>query len=130
MSAVPEQDVSRVQGNGHPTARRDVPMADPGTPPDLVPRAGTDAYERTSCSSIYLLEVPGSGDLKQVDDKLPVDLSESLEKLGAFDRPAEGVILTTEQSWYLKGVTRGQLIHSLALAPGEATRVAVVDWSR
>jgi hypothetical protein len=27
-------------------------------------------------------------------------------------------------------VTLGQLLHSLALAPGESTRIAMVDWYR
>ena len=34
------------------------------------------------------------------------------------------------QSWYAQGVTLGQLLHSTSLAPGESTRVAVIDWSR
>src|SRR5262249_7687236 len=28
------------------------------------------------------------------------------------------------------GVTLGQLLHSISLAPGESTRVALIDWSR
>ena len=30
----------------------------------------------------------------------------------------------------MQGVTLGHLLHSMALAPGESTRLAVVDWSR
>ncbi|WP_330346557.1 hypothetical protein OHA09_34605 [Streptomyces longwoodensis] len=57
-----------------------------------------------------------------------IDLGE--ENLPFYDRPAEGLIVTTEQSWSAQGVTLGRLLHSLALAPGESTRVAVVDWQR
>jgi hypothetical protein len=47
-----------------------------------------------------------------------------------FGRVAVGALLTYAQSWFAEGVTLGQLLHSLALAPGEATRIAVIDWSR
>ncbi|WP_439674048.1 hypothetical protein [Embleya sp. MST-111070] len=40
------------------------------------------------------------------------------------------MVVTTEQSWSAQGVTLGRLLHSLALAPGESTKVAVVDWQR
>ncbi|EDY49116.1 hypothetical protein [Streptomyces clavuligerus] len=54
-----------------------------------------------------------------------IDLGE--ENLPFHDRPAEGMIVTTEQSWSAQGVTLGRLLHSLALAAGESTKVAVVD---
>src|SRR3546814_12038540 len=43
-------------------------------------------------------------------------------------RPAIGVLLTHEQAWYEEGLALGRLNHSVCLAPGEVTKVAVVDW--
>src|SRR5262249_37297760 len=33
-------------------------------------------------------------------------------------------------SWFSQGLTLGQLLHSMALAPGESTRIAMIDWTR
>ena len=46
------------------------------------------------------------------------------------ESPKEGVLLTFEQGWYQKGLALGRLLHSISLAPGEVTQVAVVDFSR
>jgi hypothetical protein len=43
---------------------------------------------------------------------------------------ATGALLTFSQSWYSQGLTLGQLLHSTSLAPGESTRIAMIDWSR
>lgn len=48
----------------------------------------------------------------------------------ATSRPAVAVLLTHAQAWRLKGVALGRLQHSLCLAPGEVTQVAMVDWTR
>src|SRR5262249_52409701 len=34
------------------------------------------------------------------------------------------------QSWFAQGLTLGQLLHSVTLAPGESTRIACLAWSR
>ena len=47
-----------------------------------------------------------------------------------FVRTALGAVARFSQSWYREGLTLGQLLHSVALAPGEMTRVAMIDWSR
>ncbi|MDJ0820414.1 MAG: hypothetical protein QNJ09_01220 [Paracoccaceae bacterium] len=47
-----------------------------------------------------------------------------------YERPAVGVRITTEQTWQPMGIALGQLLHSIALAPGEVTKVAVLDWQR
>lgn len=47
-----------------------------------------------------------------------------------FGAPMVGALATYAQSWYAQAVTLGHMVHSLALAPGEATRIAVIDWSR
>jgi hypothetical protein len=41
-----------------------------------------------------------------------------------------GAVLTYRQSWFPQGLALGQLLHSMALAPGESTRIAMVNWSR
>lgn len=41
-----------------------------------------------------------------------------------------GELLEYEQIWFSLGHSLGEIKYSLALAPGEATQVAVIDWSR
>jgi len=48
----------------------------------------------------------------------------------SFSQPAVGAAVTLSQSWFAQGLTLGHMVHSLALAPGEATRIALIDWSR
>ena len=60
----------------------------------------------------------------------PVDLKALAAGDAGFSKVAFGALLTYSQSWFSQGVTLGQLLHSVALAPGESTRLAVVDWSR
>lgn len=43
---------------------------------------------------------------------------------------AYGEILDYRQEWYSLGHSLGDIRYSLALAPGEAVEIAVVDWSR
>lgn len=43
----------------------------------------------------------------------------------ASARPATGVLLTHEQSWTLEGIAYGELLHSVCLAPGEITQIAI-----
>src|SRR6185436_15049545 len=59
-----------------------------------------------------------------------ISLQPAVDDPAGFGRPAVGALITLSQSWYAKGITLGHMLHSLALAPGEATRIAVVDWSR
>lgn len=39
-------------------------------------------------------------------------------------------VLAYRQSWFALGHALGEIKYSLALAPGEATEIAVIDWSR
>jgi hypothetical protein len=99
--------------------------SDPGTPSDLLPTSGQVAKAHATFTSVYLIEVPSTTGLRPLDG--PIDLTEPLE---LYDRPAEGVIVTTQQEWLPRAIGLGRLLHSLTLAPGESTRVALVDWSR
>ncbi|MDQ8204500.1 hypothetical protein [Pelagicoccus sp. SDUM812003] len=60
----------------------------------------------------------------------PVDLLQVDPSAPLIGGPAVGVILRYEQAWRMKGLSLGRLLHSLSLAPGEVTQVAMVDWER
>jgi Uncharacterized conserved protein len=60
----------------------------------------------------------------------PLDISEFIGGDRGYDRPAIGGVLTFTHSWYGKGMALGNMIHSVALAPGESTKIAMVDWTR
>lgn len=112
-------------------------VPDHEAPADLIPSSGELAVERIFYTSVYLDKVDGEDEaLDGLDDLassggLDIGASVRPERMNVgYTRPATGVILTTGQSWYAKGVALGQLLHSVALAPGESTRIAVVDWSR
>lgn len=96
---------------------------------ELVPRLGDYPTERHYYKSVVIDHVvPGTTtDLAAAG---PVDLSPAVSSDFGFRAPAVGAIITFAQSWFAQGVTLGNLLHSVALAPGESTRIAVVDWSR
>jgi hypothetical protein len=54
------------------------------------------------------------------------------DKLAREDKskPAVGLLTVHRQSWVQSGLALGNLMQSICLAPGEVTRVAVVDWRR
>ncbi|MBK6539024.1 MAG: hypothetical protein IPG09_15070 [Ignavibacteria bacterium] len=60
----------------------------------------------------------------------PINIKELARFDAGFKKVAFGALLTFNQSWYSQGVALGQLLHSTTLAPGESTRLAVIDWSR
>jgi hypothetical protein len=97
-------------------------------PADLLPATGNFPAQSVRYQTVVLTDIPGGSesDLRDLDE--PVDLAD--DGLEAYHRPGQGMIITTEQTWTGKGVTLGRLLHSLALAPGESTRLAVVEWER
>jgi hypothetical protein len=100
-------------------------------PNDLLPMSGRYPTERAYYSSFVLADVGDPG----TDSRTPLDQAGPLDPIAAvtgqgFTQPALGARLTFAQSWYSQGLALGQLLHSLALAPGESTRVAMIDWSR
>jgi hypothetical protein len=110
------------------------PTFDPDAPPDLIPKAGEYPTERVQYTTLLMDEIK----LSQSDTLLdvtsatfqPVSLDKLAQMSAGFKRIAYGALLTFNQSWYAQGVTLGQLLHSVALAPGESTRIAVIDWTR
>jgi hypothetical protein len=101
---------------------------DPDAPSELLPTAGEYATEKAYYSTIFLDEIEeGKEDLESIENQLDIL---SIDQSQGFQRPATGAVLTFEQAWYPEGLSLGQLLHSLALAPGESTKVAVLDWAR
>lgn len=98
--------------------------------PALMPRmTGASINELTTYQSLFILETMGGP---------PGDRSALLGAIDPFaqpasaaqDLPAVGVLTTHEQTWTQQGLSFGNLLHSVCLAPGEVTQVAVVDWQR
>ncbi|MGD9991636.1 hypothetical protein, partial [Pseudonocardia sp.] len=115
------------------TARRlvdealsDTVSADEEAPPELVPRFGGHATDRVFYRSVVLIDAPGKAEL-DLGSSGPVDLTATSP---GFTAPAQGAVLTYSQSWYPVAVTLGSLLYSLPLAPGESTRIAVIDYTR
>jgi outer membrane protein OmpA-like peptidoglycan-associated protein len=128
---------------------------DPEAPQELVPRTGQlptekvqynvvlfdrifDGRERSTPLTIGrksplgnlgdVLKKTASGPLP-IEIAGPLDISLTIQESG-FSMPALGAILTITQSWFTHGLALGQLLHTVALAPGESTRIAMIDWSR
>lgn len=95
---------------------------------DLRPRFGEFPTERVYYTTLVMLHMDNAGQLADLNG--PVSLDEIADDSPLFNRVAVGSLLTFSQSWFAQGVTLGHMLHSLALAPGEATRIAVIDWSR
>jgi hypothetical protein len=95
---------------------------------ELRPRFGQYPTERVYYSTLIMFDRLGQPEpMEELNGPLSL---RSAVTAGAHTRPAIGALATFEQSWYAQGVTLGHLLHSLSLAPGEATRIAVIDWSR
>jgi len=103
------------------------PTADPAE--SFRPRFGEYPTECVYYNTLVMLQVePSAAPHRPLQGPIPVD--RALREADGPQSLAVGAALTYSQSWYAQGITLGQLLHSLALAPGEATRIAVVDWSR
>jgi len=103
---------------------------DPESPPDLIPKTGDYPTEKVYYTKVVIDEVEDDQQAKELgDEQVDLNLLLKKEKVG-FTKPAVGALITVEQSWYNQGVALGNLLHSLALAPAESTKIAVIDWSR
>lgn len=108
---------------------------DPESPADLVPKSGEFPTERVQYTSLVLDQIlrpdtaPPLIDLAGPDFS-PIDAAQVADADFGFTTLGLGMLLTLNQSWFMQGVTLGHLLHSMALAAGESTRIAVIDWSR
>lgn len=103
-------------------------ILDEEIPKELVPTFNEYAVDK----SFYTIYTIGSK-----NDKTGNDLNSSVKiedvinpKTPIKEKIRTGQMLRYEQSWTPIGMGLGNLLHSLALAPGESTRVAIVDWRR
>lgn len=106
---------------------------DEGAPKDLLPKNGDYPTEKVRYNTLFLDFINSNDGLiditsKELQPLKIIDLKNSQNT--GFKTIATGAFLTFQQSWFAQGVTLGQLLHSMALAPGESTRIAVIDWSR
>ena len=111
-----------------------MPGVDQERPNDLIPKSGEYATEKVQYAALVLDEIP-LDDGEQLTDVTgigfePLDLEVLAQADAGFKKTAFGALLTFSQSWYAQGVTLGQLLHSTSLAPGESTRIAIIDWTR
>lgn len=110
-----------------------VPTYDPERPADLLPKTGEYPTERVQYTTLLMDQIHNDDekitDIASKEFK-PINIGVLATGDAGFKKIAFGALLTMNQSWYAQGVTLGQLLHSTALAPGESTRIAVVDWSR
>jgi hypothetical protein len=119
---------SRVNGQA-----ANAPTADMESPPDLVPQNGQYPTERVHYEVLvfdHFVDGDEVGQLTPLGSAGALDLPAYLTDERGYERPAVGGVLTFTQSWYTKGLALGQLIHSIALGPGESTKIAMIDWSR
>ena len=99
---------------------------DPEAPADLLPKSGEYPTEKVFYTTVVIDEIEGQA-AQEID--APIDVAIP-DVSAAYDKPATGAIIRMEQSWYAQAVALGNLLHSVALAPGESTKIAVIDWSR
>ena len=95
------------------------------TAPEIVPKFGEYATDIVYYPK--LITISGPDDAAKELDK-PIDIMAAPAAGGL--KPYLGARLTFQQSWTPEAITLGRLLHSLSLAPGESTKVAVIDWTR
>ena len=101
--------------------------ADEESPPELVPKLGEFYSDKVFYNSIVMIDAPNKA-LHDLSEHGPIDLSGDTSP--GFTTPATGAILTYSQAWNPIAVALGHLLYSLPLAPGESTKIAVIDYAR
>jgi hypothetical protein len=100
-------------------------------PLDLLPQTRVHPTERVFYTRLLIdAPVEREGELSPIEQADALDVVPAILNPAGLQRLATGALLTFSQSWFSQGLTLGQLLHSMALAPGESTRVAMVDWTR
>ncbi len=107
--------------------KRDLPYGDESADLALIPNPDLPLGQTVVYQTVSMTSTAKSTATKKELDA-PVNIL-SVTEIKA-NGPAEGVMLTHEQAWRMKGVTLGRLLHSTTLAPGEVTQIAVTGWQR
>jgi hypothetical protein len=102
------------------------PFSDDEIPGELVPKFNEFPTEKVFYSVYTIDDLPIDPNLSKLEAPLDITRPSGNRQ----NRIRKGYILRYEQAWNPVGLALGNLLHSLALAPGESTRVAVVDWTR
>jgi len=98
------------------------------TPTALIPKMGEFAVSNSAFyKQLIMTEAIGGSD---AGDALSGSIDPFSAEPPGEQSPTTGVLLTFEQGWFQKGLALGELRKSLSLAPGEVTKLAVVDWRR
>lgn len=100
------------------------------TPKELIPQISSLSVSTAYYRKAVLLP-PHAVD--PLTNPMPIaqaaDLGQISDTAAGIDLPVQGVLLTHKQTWQRRGLALGNLLHSLCLAPGEATRIAMQDWT-
>ena len=99
---------------------------DPEAPAELVPKSGEFGIEQHQYSTVVMFPGPFAAPARELSGVL-FDITAEPE--AGFDRLRYGARLTYSHVWRPVGVAKGHLLHSLPLAPGESTNIAVIDWT-
>jgi outer membrane protein OmpA-like peptidoglycan-associated protein len=103
-------------------------ILDEEIPKELIPTFNEYAVDK-SFYTIYTID--SKNDKTGNDLETAVKIDDVINpKSPIKEKIRTGQMLRYEQSWTPIGMGLGNLLHSLALAPGESTRVAIVDWRR
>lgn len=86
----------------------------------LMPTVRSQALQQVNYQMLMVLETP-AGQKQEIES---LDTNELLNNGTESKKVMRGVRLTYCQSWYMEGVTPGQLLHTVTLAPGESKRFA------
>ncbi|MGI5242117.1 hypothetical protein [Dactylosporangium sp. CA-139066] len=99
---------------------------DPEAPVELIPRSGEFGTERHLYSTLVMFPGPFEAPPQSLDGML---FDMTANPAHGFELVRYGARLTYAHTWNPIAVAKGHLLHSLPLAPGESTSVAVIDWS-
>ncbi|MBD3334362.1 MAG: hypothetical protein GF355_02500 [Candidatus Eisenbacteria bacterium] len=100
--------------------------SDPEAPETLIPKSGEYGTERYVYSSVVMFPDDNTAGLASLNNRL-FDIVDAPE--AGFKKMRFGARMTYSHTWFPKRVAKGQLLHSLPLAPGESTKVAVIGWT-
>lgn len=119
-------DAESISAGSVPLQNRKIPT-DPEAPQELVPKMGEYPVEVVYYDNVVIIDAPKKNDQIFIPGRIALSYND--RDMG-YDKPGFGAIFTFKQSWFAEGITLGSLIKSIALAPGESTKIAVIDWQR